>query len=308
MKQARLIALLNAAGASDNVIQKVLKLLPTRIDTPRADWKLLLHTLATDRRKVVSNRKKWGVDMVSTFETYVEVMNRVRKKIEEAALLHPTIADARREARAKNRERANKGQWPGPTCTARWQTWVPVTVRVKMAAAFEEVYLKRATIPGMGKGRRMIPFLSLSERQTIEKESMRLVRTFNNIRSVYATPNTKTAPTPYRALYLMACSEATREMERRLAGYRDHTIDPFDLPLPVNWKALLSPSTRERLRLADHNPAEVTPHKLGAFLLMASEETMSEDELVEHDAELADNADADADDREYVDEGGNDAG
>ena len=229
-------------------------------DTYDVQWDTLLHKLMYDRRTLTSNRKKWAPELRDIYESYISIMDEVRKRIEAVAHTH-TRADVTREAAAINKRRIAEGKRPLASNGTQWQSWVPPHVRQQVLDAVDVAYTKMLRT----QGNRWVPFASTVYRREAKARVKHIEASISGIRKMCALPPNGTSNTLYGALLLAGVRMAELELQRRVRGYRDNTINPFDQPIPVHWAQMCSPDMRKRLRDAADNPALIDPTGLAHF-------------------------------------------
>ena len=179
-----------------------------------------------------------------------------------------TLDDIRRLAANRN---AKLGE-DGPTCTARWHTWVAPADRKAMRDAFELAYTKAQR----GAGKRVTPFLTAEVTQ-YNKTRMEVLRNFITDQRAAMTnwsPDDTRDPTeqrqpyshiPHHALHLCALRMAERTLDQWAASLAKNKYHGLDNPLPVAWTYLLDSTMRERIKAGDENPASVSILGLDSF-------------------------------------------
>lgn len=230
------------------------------LDAERAQWSMLLSKLAYDRRSLVSNRKKWPVEMVPLYEDYLKCMDKVRTRILHASTERSLAAEGRR-ARRENMQRVEDNRQPGGTNGALWQSWVPAPMRQAFIDEVDLTYTRMTRT----QGNRWVPFASASYRREAKQRAAHIEASIKGIRDMVADPTQGTSSTLYGALLLAGVRMAEIELYRRLKAYKSGMANPFDQPVPVHWSQLCSPDMQKRLRAAAAEPTSVDPTGLSTF-------------------------------------------
>jgi hypothetical protein len=153
-------------------------------------------------------------------------------------------------------------------CNGSWQSWIPPHLIVELLKAQDLAYTMRGAEPSRGK--RAYLFVSATLKAKVDKQIKQAYSVLENVRRITRSDmNTSPAKaygtTPFRALMLCAVRQAELnlgEIERELKrGTRPY----WQAAIPVNWRALLEPEMRARLRDADANPQAVDTSGLTSF-------------------------------------------
>lgn len=230
-------------------------------------WNTMITRLRQDRAGLNSNRKRWADDLTPVYEAYIHLLDTALVRINGARLRYTTIAEAQAEAYKRNRTRVARGDLHTGSCGTAWQTWIPPHLIKELLDRQEQTYNLRGAEPSRGK--RASLFVSQNLRLRVTKHVKQVYASLANLRRIMRTDGLDSsnphANTPYRALYLAAVRQAElnmAEVERELKrGIRPY----WDAKIPVNWRALLEPEMRARLRAADGNPQAVDISGLQSF-------------------------------------------
>lgn len=244
-------------------------------------WKTLLDDVRAALRGLTSNVHKQEGEMRVLYEQYIDLVRQARDEITYASILllkdktNPdgpkipaTLDDIRRIAAKRN---AKLGI-DGPTCTARWHTWVAPADRIALRRAFDLAYTRSLR----GAGKRVMPFLTADIVQ-YNKTRMEVLRNFIADQRAAMTnwsPDDTRDPTdnrqpyshiPHHALHLCALRMAERALDQWEASLRTDKYHGLDNPLPIAWTHLLDSPMRERIRAGDENPSSVSVIGLDSF-------------------------------------------
>jgi len=232
-------------------------------------WEQLKRDIRGAIASTASNRRNWRADYVDIFEDYLKLLRQTRDTIEstwatammpdpdakgnpDAPRVPASVAEISRRARLMNQ----KNGIDGPTCSTMWQTWIDPAARHAIERRFDDAFIAATG----GKGTKPRPFLATNVRRVTKTQLTRLRAFFANQRRILADPDvtarddTPLATTPYAALQLAAIRMAERAVD---AWEQTRAIDAMHAlsdPLPVDWRHLLEPAMRERLRKADEQP------------------------------------------------------
>lgn len=253
---------LNEVGVRDDVQRKIFGGLTVMSMTKKKDvhantgedWEQLLRAVKHARSTHITNRKRWTPSQRPLFEEYEHLLDTIITRIQKAQLSGMSVAEYAAKVSADGKTAAGERN-------ADWGTWVPESVR--------DDFTKRVNLHydriGRSRGSRLRPFLSKETLQHKEEMAKRMRTTIRTIRRLCSTVGCEngvdsTSDTPRGALYLCAARMAEIEMFKRL---KDNKAD-----IPVNWRTLLTPAMRARLRDADDSPTTVDTSDLHHFYVV----------------------------------------
>lgn len=249
-----------------------------RTPTERADgeWGDLIAAVTRARTSVTSNKPRWHASLCALMQEYADILTRVINLMRTQSIAYPTVAACAAATKAKNEKRVNMRELPLGERDHHWQSWVPPHIVQDLSLRVAQAYAERYRSGASTRGKRFYPFQPTYERVTLEKQIARARKAIDNLRyqardddgvsdKHRSGPGYATGSTPYRALILCACSQATREL-KRIENDVDRGITPvYAATIPVNWQALLDPALRTRLRDASKNPNLVDTEGLDSF-------------------------------------------
>lgn len=266
------VAILN--GVYGVASQRVLHAKSSPID---ATWQSLLYSLRAVRANVQSNRSNWAPSMTPLYEEYITILSAIRERIEKArttalkddmGTLVPSLSQWTGIMAHKNKIRADDGRPSLGDCNTHWQSWVPPHVRREF---WDKVRLEYARM-GRMQGNVFTPFLprniktqTASRRHSLGVSIEGVFRACSAEAPEGAAVSNLRANTPYKALYMTAARMAQREAGRLATLHTNDPMQMVDSPYPINWKHLLTPQMRARLREADANPKAVSTDGLDSF-------------------------------------------
>lgn len=251
------------------------------------EWSDLIYDVARARASISTNKARWNAALAPLMQEYVDLLARVIKLIRTQSLAYATIDECATATKEKNEKRVNLQELPLGERNHHWQSWVPPHIAVDLSLRVEQAYAERMKVGGKLRGKRFYPFQPTYERVTLEKQIARARKAIDNLRyqardddgvtdKHRSGPGYATGSTPYRALILCACSQATREL-KRIENDVDRGITPiYAATIPVNWQALLSPDLRTRLREASLNPNLVDTEGLDSFYVPTAVYTLEQ--------------------------------
>lgn len=263
-----------AKRALINALVNVRRITPTQ--RAKGEWGDLVAAVTRARTSVLTNKARWHASLADLMQEYADILGRVINLIRTQSLAYPTVAECAAATKIKNEKRINTGELPLGERNRHWQSWIPPHVLADLSLRVDKAYAERLKSGGTLRGKRFRPFQPTYERIAFEKQVARTQKAIDNLRyqarddqmqSVqgYSSSSYATGSTPYRALILCACSQATRAL-KRIEVDVDRGITPiYAATIPVNWQALLSPELRARLRDASANPDLVDPEGLDTF-------------------------------------------
>lgn len=254
------------------------------------DWAELRARVVRARRMLLTNSTKWAESITPLYREYADMLSTITDRIDQArlsltsegtpiSLQQFTILRA-----AVNAQRLHDGKPEGVVCNRHWQTWVSKKVRDAFTTKVEQHYDAQG---GAKTGNRFVPFLTREFKAENAQRYARITTAIKNMRRTIA--NCGTAPpmadTPFAALHLAACRQAERMMWRAQTKAPD-----FSSLAPVDWRQLLEPEMRQRLREAEADPRAVTLDGLRDFYFAPISAGEDVDELMQYPAvqELAD--------------------
>lgn len=262
-------------GVSASVIQRVLSRL-TQSTVSQRPWANILRDVDECIRTLTNGRSRWRPERVPLYESYLQLMQRVRATITHDSDRFPgDPAAAAREAERENTLRASTGKPPGPDKRGHWAYWVPVHVREALCAEFDALYVKEQK-SGHPPGRRIIPFTTAAQRQQLDNAWDRLraqtkvhidagqvlqgeaalvaerEALINTIEDVVARDAAiETLHVRHRERYRAAMS-ANRIIDTLSRMHHSAaTAAHADFTVPLHWVHVLPPDERARLRAAE---------------------------------------------------------
>jgi hypothetical protein len=262
-------------------------------DTKKAQWTALHARILRVRKSMEANRHRWNPVLAPINEEYVSLLDRVAALVKYRSEEFPDQSITQYGAvwAKKNKELNRQLSIYGERNT-KWQTWIPLDVRQAFRDKYETVRQKHDI-----KGSALVPFMPRHERLDTLAQIKRRRTDIDNTRRCAATsestaPTLAKANTPYRALYLAACRQADMKLDaivRELNDYRSPMLAPPTIP--VNWRALLTPELRERLRHADEAPRATHIEGLTSFLDPVADADVADFQPEKEDTSAEDDAD-----------------
>lgn len=257
-----------------NALVNVRRITPTQ--RAKGEWGDLIAAVTRARTGVLTNKARWHVSLVDLMQEYADILGRVINLMRTQSVAYPTVAECTKATKEKNEKRVNMMELPLGERNRYWQSWIPPHVLADLSLRVDKAYAERLKSGGNLRGKRFRPFQPTYERIAFEKQVKRTQKAIDNLRyqarddqmqseKGYASSSYATGSTPYRALILCACSQATRALKRIEVDVDRGILPIYAASVPVNWQALLSPELRTRLREASRNPDLVDPDGLDTF-------------------------------------------
>lgn len=261
-----------------------------------AAFDLIQQEVRDHRRTVLGNKSKWRPELVHLYEHYISILDGIIADVDACRAvmvrnpedpngpkIPATLADITRISAKKNRQLCGDDFDPDserdihvfmePPRTSVWTSWVSPIVVDHIATAFVDAY----AACGAGKGQRFRPFVTVETRRRRARQ-IAIHRTFidNQRESIFkASPPDERGRVAslYGALHLTALRQAERMLDSiekpdyRSTYARATRGHPVLDAVPVNWRHLLTPEMRKRLKAADEDPSSITPNGLDSYYL-----------------------------------------
>lgn len=265
------------ADKAREIINDVFSPASTLLKTVKAETAFdnIIANIRAAKRSVTSNRTKWVPALVPLYEDYLAVLDRTINDVRDASALMLKDPDDPKGTRVpatleritaiaakRNAHARQAGQFPGPSCTANWVSWVDPNECHRIILAFDQAY----TLMQRGQGRRFIPFSTASLAKDTHRGIHRHRAFIEAQRTALADrPNGK-GSTHYRALHLCALRMAELWLDGYERALKTKHRHPATDPIPVHWMHLLTSDMRQRVRDADADPSQpIDPTGLGSF-------------------------------------------